>query len=491
MNRARSIFSTILPLKINKEIFVSPREMLRHKNPYTKILIDNRPTDYECALLSQHVYRGNTLKKGDCLLDNKKWKIDQVKEGKWGYFGAIYINDEIQQVVLAHRGTDSSHIAPDENTSKLLTKRWQENKIPEEIIQYLQSYRVENDSSGIEKIVLEDSANVHYFQQELSNWLLESGYSIDKLIGVNVTSPAKRLLEQWNVPAKNSNFIGRSRLLRQIEDHFSQNTTPAILTACHGLGGIGKTQVALEFVWQHYKKYNGVVWFNAESRDQLQNEYIILGRELSIIRDNHNINAKELACKVKRWFEDSSRAGWLLVYDNADNYKDVRELLPTKGGKILITSRHTADWPLDISIDVFTIEESRAYIQKVLDIPISESNIVQIETLAETLGRLPLALAQATAYIKRNKMIISDYLEYYKQKKSHLLNSKILPSDYHASVFITWDITMEAIRKESLLAANLLNICACLASNDIPKFLLKKFANNPEKTPILSFSKKL
>ncbi len=81
--------------------------MLRHENSYTKILIDNHPTDYEYALLSQHVYHGNTLKKGHCLPDNKKWKIDQVKEGKWGYFGAIYINDEIQQVVLAHRGTDS------------------------------------------------------------------------------------------------------------------------------------------------------------------------------------------------------------------------------------------------------------------------------------------------------------------------------------------------------------------------------------------------
>jgi tetratricopeptide (TPR) repeat protein len=300
---------------------------------------------------------------------------------------------------------------------------------------------------------------------------------------ITPTSPAEHLPEQWNVPPRNSNFIGRSKLLKQIKDHFSQKTNPAILTACHGLGGIGKTQVALEFVWQNYKKYNGVVWFIAESQDQLQNEYIILGREKKIIRDDDNISAKELARKVKRWFEDPSKVGWLLVYDNADNYKDIRELLPTKGGKILITSRHTADWPQEISIDVFTIEESRVYIQKVLGTSTSESNIIQIETLAETSGRLPLALAQATAYIKRNKMIISDYLEYYKQKKSHLLNSKILPSDYNASVFITWDISMNGIRKESLLAANLLNICACLASNDIPKFLLKKFANNPENNP--------
>jgi hypothetical protein len=129
---------------------------------------------------------------------------------------------------------------------------------------------------------------------------------------------------------------------------------------------------------------------------------------------------------------------------------------------------------------MFTIEESRDYIQKVSDTPISECDIMQIETLAETLGRLPLALAQASAYIKSNKLSISRYLELYEQMKRELLNSKVLPSDYRSSLYITWDITTEAIRKESLLAVSLLNICAYLASTDIPNFLLEKFAKTPE-----------
>ncbi len=244
------------------------------------------------------------------------------------------------------------------------------------------------------------------------------------------------------------------------------------------MGGIGKTQVALEFVWQHYKKYNGVVWFNAENRDRLQNDYISLGRELKLIDDDDKIDAEERARYVKHWLEDPSRVGWLLVYDNVGNFKVIRELLPTKEGKILITSRHTADWPQEISIDVFTIEESRAYIHKVLDTPISESNIMQIEKIAETLGRLPLALAQATAYIKRTKVSISRYLELYEQKKRDLLNCKLLPSDYSASVYIGWDMIMKAIREVSILALNLLNICSYLASNNIPNFLLKEFAGN-------------
>jgi hypothetical protein len=80
---------------------------------------------------------------------------------------------------------------------------------------------------------------------------------------------------------------------------------------------------------------------------------------------------------------------------------------------------------------------------------------------------------------------ISRYLELYEQKKCDLLNSKILPPDYRASLYITWDITMKAIRKESLLAANLLNFCACLASNDIPNFLLEKFTNTQKNNPNL------
>jgi hypothetical protein len=74
---------------------------------------------------------------------------------------------------------------------------------------------------------------------------------------------------------------------------------------------------------------------------------------------------------------------------------------------------------------------------------------MQIETLAETSGQLPLALVQATEYIKYTKMGISRYLVLYQQKKRDLLNSEKLLSDYIASVLINWDITMEVICKVS------------------------------------------
>jgi len=310
------------------------------------------------------------------------------------------------------------------------------------------------------------------------------------------TPPAEHLPELWMAPPKNINFIGRSELLEKIEQHYNEKGTPVILTACNGLGGVGKTQVALEFVWQNYKKYKGVVWFDSENLERLQNSYINLGRDLNIIRDDEKKDAAELARRVKLWLEHHSRAGWLLVYDNAPNYESIRELLPAKEGKLLVTSRYSVGWPDNsISIDVFTVEESRAYIKKVLGNLVSESDTIQVDKLGEVLGRLPLALAIACTYLKKNKAIdIQRYLELYEQRKMYILSiRKILESEelfrnsytesQFTSVNITWEITMDKLRKESLLAANWLNACAYLASNDIPYFLMEEFTKTEKSNP--------
>lgn len=214
--------------------------------------------------------------------------------------------------------------------------------------------------------------------------------------------PKENLDEFWQVSTRNYNFVGREALLDKIEECLKANDT-ATLVACHGLGGIGKTQLALEFIWSKFQKYKGIIWFDAKDRNTLINEYIKLGRELNIIHDYEGkVLEKDHAKSVKRWLEDPKRAGWLLICDNAPNYKDIADLLPIKGGKILLTSRYTFGWPQPqntISIDVFEPGESRSYIRKILKAKGQKLDITQVDTLAKTLGHLPLALAQASAYM--------------------------------------------------------------------------------------------
>ncbi len=190
---------------------------------------------------------------------------------------------------------------------------------------------------------------------------------IGKQVKLAYPTPVEHLPEIWNVPLKNDNFVGRKELLQRIENHLNKESTPVILTALDGLGGVGKTQLALEFVWQHHKEYNEVAWFNAESQERLTEDYIRLGLELNIIHQDDKDAFEKRALLVKSWLEASKRAGWLLVYDNAPNYKAIGELIPTKGGKVLVTSRYAKGWPQDnIQVNVFTPNESRAYIEETL-----------------------------------------------------------------------------------------------------------------------------
>ncbi|MDR3131966.1 MAG: tetratricopeptide repeat protein [Rickettsiales bacterium] len=302
------------------------------------------------------------------------------------------------------------------------------------------------------------------------------------------------LPEFWQVPLRNYNFVGREALLDKIEKCLDTNDT-AIPVTCHGLGGTGKTQLALEFIWSKFQKYRWIIWLDARDRNTLINEYIKLGRGLNVIHDyEENVREEDRAKHVKYWLEHPKRAGWLLVCDNAPNYKDIADLLPIRGGKILLTSRYKFGWPQPqntISVDVFEPGESGDYIRKILEVKGKKLDITQVDALAKTLGYLPLALAQASAYIKKTYINISDYLKLYNDRKRALLSDKILletfPADANretvAIVYVTWDITVEAIKKESLLAANWLTACAYLDGSPIPQSLLEIFADNQENNP--------
>ncbi|MDR2609548.1 MAG: hypothetical protein LBC06_03055 [Rickettsiales bacterium] len=288
--------------------------------------------------------------------------------------------------------------------------------------------------------------------------------------------PKENLDRFWQVSFRNYNFVGRKELLDKIEECLDASDT-VTLVACHGLGGIGKTQLALEFIWSKFQKYKGIIWFDAKDRNTLINEYIKLGRGLNIIRDDEgNVLEEDRAEHIKRWLEEPKRAGWLLVCDNAPNYKDIADLLPIKGGKILLTSRYTFGWPQNtISVDVFEPGESRSYICKILEVKGKKLDITQVDALAKTLGHLPLALAQASFYIKKTYINISDYLKLYNDRKRTLLSDKTLLETFPpganretaAIVYVTWDITVEAIKKESSLAANWLTACAYLDGSPI------------------------
>lgn len=317
------------------------------------------------------------------------------------------------------------------------------------------------------------------------------GHNSQAIVVQPLIPPANHLPELWNVPQRNKFFTGRETLLKQMKECLNSKEMKHLVLTAYGLGGIGKTQLTLEYVWQNYKEYKGVCWFNAESREQLMASYMSLGHKLNLFTEaEKNIDSEEKgkleekSKRVKEWLENPSRAGWLLIYDSAVKQDDINNLLPVKEGKILITSRHIY-WPQyqKIPVGLFTQKESLDYIKIIIGETKYQEN--DANELAKLLGYLPLALAQASAYIEQNSISIAEYIDLYEKKYSELLAENMLPKDeYQKAIAITWNVTLAQMQKESPDSVELLYYCSHLYHEQIPESLIPYFFKSKDKAEL-------
>ena len=174
----------------------------------------------------------------------------------------------------------------------------------------------------------------------------------------------------------------------------------------------GKTQIAMEYAYRHYRDYQAVLWTLADTRESLVSGYIAIAKLLTLPeREEQDQNITVQA--VKAWLQ--SHQGWLLILDNADDLAVVSEFLPSAfSGHILLTTRAQTMGRLARRIEVETMPPDigalfllRRASLIAPDIPLSGANATD-EALAreicEELGGLPLALDQAGAYIEETQV---------------------------------------------------------------------------------------
>jgi len=150
----------------------------------------------------------------------------------------------------------------------------------------------------------------------------------------------------WNVPyRRNPFFTGREDLLNQLHEYFTRAKTAALTQppAITGLGGIGKTQIAVEYAYRYKEEYHAVLWISAASRETLIESFVTLARLLALpATDEHDPNRTVTA--VQHWLTHHTQ--WFLILDNADDSTLVRECLPRGDhGHILLTTRERAWGP--------------------------------------------------------------------------------------------------------------------------------------------------
>lgn len=281
-----------------------------------------------------------------------------------------------------------------------------------------------------------------------------------------------------NVPLRNTSFVGRTALLQAVEEQLGAQDTAAVLPhALHGMGGVGKSQLALEYVYRHQRDYKVICWIPAERDSLILTALAGLASRLRVIPAGMDGGGAPAANTAVPAVLEALRTGvpydnWLLIFDNAENVEAVRNYFPTNGpGKIIVTSRNR-DWErvaTPLPVNVFERDESIELLQK-RSPDLSQNDA---DRLAEALGDLPLAVEQAGAWHAVTGMPVDEYLHLLEQRSPEILHLDPNP-DYPVSVAAAWDISLERIKENSPGARELLDICACMAPEPVPLSMLRK-----------------
>ncbi|MFD5317249.1 FxSxx-COOH system tetratricopeptide repeat protein [Streptomyces sp. NPDC127098] len=288
-----------------------------------------------------------------------------------------------------------------------------------------------------------------------------------------------------NVPPKNPNFTGRESLLTAVEQQLRSEVTAAVLPhALHGMGGVGKSQIAIEYVYRHSHEYNVIWWIPAEQDSLILGALADLARALNLDvgpQANTAVPAVREALRSGKPYDN-----WLLVFDNAEDIETVRGYFPTGGpGKIIVTSRNR-DWERvanPLTVNVFEREESVALLQR----RSRDLSAQEADELAEALGDLPLAIEQAGAWHAATGMPVSQYLTLLNERRPGILELDPSP-DYPVSVAAAWNISLDRLSQTNPAARQLLEVCACMAPEPIPQSMFRGTRNvevSPELDPIL------
>ncbi|MEO3765033.1 FxSxx-COOH system tetratricopeptide repeat protein [Streptomyces sp. B5E4] len=272
-----------------------------------------------------------------------------------------------------------------------------------------------------------------------------------------------------NLPPRNQNFTGRDELLALLEQRLQEGTTTVLPEAIHGMGGVGKTQLAIEYAYRHQSEYDIVWWIPSERPGQIGQSLVELAKRLGLETTSEVNVAGPVVREALREGKPYSR--WLLIFDNADSPEQVRPYFPTGGtGTIVVTSRNRR-WSLvggSLDVDVFTREESK----KLLSRSGPELADEEAEALAEALGDLPLALVQAAAWRTETGMPTSEYLRLFEDKKNELLETAP-PPDYQLPVAAAWNVSLDHLEQRSPTALRLLELCSYFAPDPISRSVLK------------------
>jgi tetratricopeptide (TPR) repeat protein/transcriptional regulator with XRE-family HTH domain len=330
-------------------------------------------------------------------------------------------------------------------------------------------------------MVLELARHLHLDDQE-SRHLLEAS--------LTALSP------HWLVPSpRNPFFTGRKEILAALHSQLCATQSVALTqsSAIHGLGGVGKTQIALEYAYRHSLEYSAVFWLGAETEEQIVSSLLRIADVLQLPKRDDKDQQRVIA-EVQRWLTTHNQ--WLLIWDNIEDLSLLDRFLPAaRSGTILITTRCQALGTFARGLDLSPMEheEGILFLLRRAKVLAPESTHQQVRLFAaqvpaqyeaaadlvEAMGGLPLALDQAGAYLEETQCGLSAYLDLFRHQRAALLQQRGEKAREHpASVATTFTLAITATAQRHTAVWDLLRVCSLMQSDAIPEELFRQGAEH-------------
>jgi nucleoside phosphorylase/tetratricopeptide (TPR) repeat protein len=291
---------------------------------------------------------------------------------------------------------------------------------------------------------------------------------------------------------RNPRFVGRQNELTRLEELITMQDGPRKV-AVTGLGGVGKTQVALELAYRirDRDKECSIFWLACTSYGVIEQMYLNMAQALGL----HDVNPAEVKEQVKRYLSSEEAGKWLLIFDNADDMDmwlsedgagpALKDFLPqSEQGRILFTTRNrklAVELTSSNIIPIPDVDEDTAL--QILERSLVDKSLLQDHLTAvavlEKLDFLPLAITQASAYINKNCLNLSTYFALLQEQEPEVV--ELLSEDFKDEgrykdlqnpVITTWLISFKQIQRQDQLAADFLSFMACINPRNIPQSLL-------------------
>jgi tetratricopeptide (TPR) repeat protein len=294
-----------------------------------------------------------------------------------------------------------------------------------------------------------------------------------------------------DVPTRNRNFTGRSEIFTRLREGASSRINAVLPErdpddlpeqdpdnpqpqAVQGLGGVGKTAIAIEYAHRYSSDYDLVWWIPSDQLPSVRGSLATLAGKLRLDSPAATGIDGAISAVLDALRRGDPYSRWLLIFDNADQPEDINHLIPRGPGDVLVTSRnHRWQAVIDtVPMDVFVRQESMDFLRKRVPRGLSE---LDADRLAGKLGDLPLALEQAGAMLSETGMPIDEYLRLLDEHVTGIMSEGKSP-DYPLSMTAAWSLSVATLRDRLPQALELLRCCAFFGPEPIPRNVFRRGA---------------